>query len=95
MALYKEIEQSNGVVTKYHRIVSMNIITNIQNVIEVASYTSQNKREQEIKALEEGLEHDVYINTIFLNAPYTQDMTVETAYDWLKEQSLFENAQDC
>ena len=41
MGLYKEIEKQNGVITKYHRIVSMNFITNIQNLIEVASYTSK------------------------------------------------------
>lgn len=95
MALYKEIEQSNGVVTKYHRIVSMNIITNIQNVIEVASYTSQVKRNEEVVAIEEGSEHNIYINTIYISAPYDQNMTVESAYEWLKEQEMFDGAEDC
>lgn len=95
MALYKDLEQTNGVITKYHRIVSMNIITNIQNVIEVASYTSQEKREEEIQALEQGLEHNIYINTIYMNAPYDQTMSVESAYEWLKRQEMFKNATDC
>ena len=95
MALDKEIEQSNGVVTKYHRIVSMNIITNIQNIIEVASYTSQVKRNEEVTAVQEGNEHDIYISTIFMSAPYNQGMTIELAYEWLKEQEMFKGAEDC
>lgn len=85
MGLYKKIELSNGVTTNYHRIVSLNCITNIQNVIEIASYTSQNKREEEAKAISEGIGMDVYINTTILNSPYDQTMTVETAYEWIKE----------
>lgn len=94
MGLYKEIEKQNGVITKYHRIVSMNIITNIQNLIEVASYTSKEKREQEAIAIRDGIEHDVYIDTIYLSAPYEQDMTIERAYDWLKTNEMFEDAID-
>lgn len=95
MGLYKEIEQGNGVITKYHRIVSMNIITNVQNVIEVASYTSQAKREEEATALELGEACDVFISTNFMAAPYEQSMTVDSAYEWLKEQPMFESAEDC
>ena len=47
MALKKEIELDNGVIVNYHRIVSLNKITNIANLIEIASYVSQNKREEE------------------------------------------------
>ena len=95
MALYKEIEQANGVITKYHRIVSMNIITNIQNIIEVASYTSQDKRNVEMLAIENGELHDVYIDTTFMSAPYNQGMTIELAYEWLKEQEMFKGSEDC
>lgn len=95
MALYKEIEQQNGVVTKYHRIVSMNIITNIHNVIEVASYTSQAKREEEVQAIIDGTDRNMYIETIYISAPYDQNMSIESAYEWLKQQSLFESAEDC
>lgn len=47
MALKKEIELDNGVIVNYHRIVSLNKITNIANLVEVASYVSQSKREEE------------------------------------------------
>ena len=40
MALKKEIELENGIIVNYHRIVSINKITNDCNIIEVASYTS-------------------------------------------------------
>ena len=52
MALSKNITLENGVATNYHRVVSMNTITNIQNIIEVASYTSKEKREEEQYAIE-------------------------------------------
>ena len=49
MALIKEIELDNGVVVRYHRIVSINKITNNCNLIEVASYTTEDKRKEEIE----------------------------------------------
>ena len=94
MALYKEIQQPNGVVTNYHRIVSMNIVTNILNIIEVASYTSQDKRQEEIDAIQNKTSCDVFINTTFKNADYNQDMTVETAYEWLKSLPEFADSKD-
>ncbi len=100
MGLHKEIELSNGITLGYYRIVSLNVITNQQNVIEVAGYTSQEKREEEEacrKALAKGdndASCDVYIETMYLSAPYDQSMTVETAYEWLKEQDTFSGAED-
>ena len=47
MALQKEIELENGVVLNYHRITSLNKITNIVNNIEVSSYTGVNQRQKE------------------------------------------------
>lgn len=95
MALSKQIEADNGVVLSYHRIVSVNTITNVQNVIEVASYTSESKRKAEVEAITNGEPMNVYIETRFLNAEYDQTMTVEGAYTWLKEQPEFADAADC
>lgn len=47
MALQKEIEQDNGVVLNYHRIVALNKVTNMSNIIEVNSYISASQREKE------------------------------------------------
>ena len=49
MALKKEIILDNGITINYHRIVSFNKITNISNVIEVASYTNEKQRKKEGK----------------------------------------------
>ena len=47
MALQKEIELENGIVLKYHRIESLNKITNISNIIAVNSYISEAQRQKE------------------------------------------------
>ena len=38
MALLKEIELENGIKVNYHRITSVNEITNNNSIIEVSSY---------------------------------------------------------
>lgn len=94
MALSKKVGLGNGVVVNYHRVVSVNTITNVQNVIEVASYTSRSKREEEIEAIAKGEEMNVYIETCFFNAEYDQNMTIEGAYNYLKTLPEFEGAND-
>lgn len=47
MALQKEIELENGVILNYHRITSLNKLTNVSNNIEVNSYISEGQREKE------------------------------------------------
>ena len=52
MALKNEIELENGIILNYHRIVSINKITNNSIIIEVASYINERKRQEEIEALQ-------------------------------------------
>lgn len=47
MALQKEIKLDNGIVLNYHRIASLNKLTNISNTIEVSSYINKDEREKE------------------------------------------------
>lgn len=94
MALSKQIELPSGVAVGYHRIVSMNVITNHVNLIEVASYTSAAKRAEEQAALAANAPMDVFIHTTFYEAPYDQGMTIEAAYKWVKALPEFEAAQD-
>ena len=94
MALYKEIEQQNGIITNYHRVVSVNIITNIHNIIEIASYTSQQKREEELDSIKNKTGCNVFIETTLKMANYNQNMTVEDAYKWLKTLPDFDDAED-
>lgn len=95
MALSKRIGLGNGVAVNYHRVVSVNCITNLQNVVEVASYTSRAKREEERAAIAAGDDMNVYIDTRFIATPYDQGMTVDSAYGWIKaNRPEFEGAGD-
>ena len=94
MALKKEIELDNGIILNYHRIVSINKITNVQTTIEVASYTSEAKREIEKEALENGEAFDVYIHTTYFNKEYNETDTIENLYEYLKTTEMFEGAED-
>jgi hypothetical protein len=58
MALSKRMALDNGVSTNYHRIVGVNVVTNVQNTIEVASYTSRSKRIDEKAWYEEAARRD-------------------------------------
>lgn len=49
MALQKEIELENGIVLNYHRITTLNKVTNMHNLIEVNSYISESQRDKEYK----------------------------------------------
>ena len=108
MAISKKITLANGVAVNYHRVVSVNTVTNVSNIIELASYTS--KRTEEKAALEAGraaaaaeggdapnagaVEHDVFIQTSYYNAGYDQGMTIVDAYEWVKALPEFEGATD-
>lgn len=94
MALKKEIELNNGIILNYHRIVSINKITNVQTTIEVASYTSEEKREIEKEALVNKIGFDVYIHATFLNKEYNETDTIENMYEYLKTTEIFEGAED-
>lgn len=95
MALKKKIELDNGVIVNYHRIVSINKITNIQNIIEVASYTNEEKRNEEKEAIENALEMNVFINTQYINIEYNENSVIQEAYEYLKTLKQFEGAEDC
>lgn len=92
MALKKKIELDNGVVTNYHRIVSINNITNVQTIIEVASYTSEEKREEEKNAIQNCKKMNVFINTEFLNKDYEENFSIGQAYEYLKKSDKFRDA---
>lgn len=100
MALKKKIELNNGVITNYHRIVSINKITNQTTVIEVASYISEDKRKEEAVAIQEGqktgaaVPMNVFIDTTFINKEYNEEDTIEDLYDYLKTTEKFQDAEN-
>lgn len=99
MALQKQIELENGVILNYHRITSLNKITNIVNTIEVSSYTNETQRNKEQQyqlvqrksANNEELteEEQELLNNginVFINTDY-----IDTAYN---ENMTIENAYE-
>lgn len=95
MALYLEKSLDNGVLVTYHRVVRVDSITNVQTTIEVASYTSSAKRAEEKSALETGEPMDVYTDTRFYAAPWSESgMSTAQAYEWLKTQEEYSSAKD-
>lgn len=91
MALLKEKELENGVTVRYHRIVSINEIINNSIVIEVASYTSEEKRNEDVPSSET---KNVFIDTKFYNIDYTSNYSVKKAYEYLKSLDEFKDAED-
>lgn len=94
MALLKEIELDNGVIVNYHRIVSINKVTNHSNIIEIASYTSEAKRQEEIDALQNANEMNIFIYTTFISKEYDEDETIEDTYTYLKTLDKFQDSVD-
>lgn len=98
MALQKEIELNNGIIIKYHRITSVNQVTNQSIIIEVTSYTSQEKREEEKQALKISSEQhsavhtDIFLNTDYVKIPYKKNFTLEDAYEYLKKLEKYKGA---
>lgn len=108
MALLKEIQLDNGVKLNYHRVASVNSITNIATIIEIASYVNEDKRleekeyqmlqmkpnktDEEKLLLEQGI--NVYVDTKYIQIPYDKDMNVDNAYEYLKTLEEYEEVED-
>ena len=90
MALYKEITQSDGVKTNYHRILFLTQTVNRQNSIAVLSYVDDMSRLQELEVNE----YQPYRNSVTYETAYSETMTIEKAYEYLKTLPQFEGATD-
>jgi len=89
MALYKEIKQSDGVTTNYHRILFIQQMTNHHNSIAVISYVDAESRENEKELIMQP-----YQKSTTYEIPYDPNMTIESAYGHLKTLPEFEGAID-
>ena len=97
MALKKEIELENGIILNYHRIVSINKITNDCNIIEVASYTSEKQRDKEkeyYESTKEDKQMNVFIETEYIQKDYSENEKIEECYEYLKTLNKFKDAKD-
>jgi hypothetical protein len=95
MAISLQETLPNGVPLSYHRIVSLTTVVNQQCIIEVASYVSQEAREQEQAAIadpETGC--DVYVSTQLISVDYDPEMSVTKAYALLKGMDEYKDATD-
>lgn len=94
MAIIKSIELDNGITVLYHRVVSVSNITNFASIIEIASYTSKEKRIEEKGKLVQGEDMDIFIHTIYHNKEYTKELNVDNSYDYLKTLDMFSGCTD-
>ena len=96
MALKKDITLNNGIVLNYHRVVSVNNITNQTSIIEVASYVNEEQRNKEKEWYETKSQNDmnVFIETEFYSKEYDKNLNVDNAYDYLKTLDEFEGSED-
>lgn len=93
MALQKEIETNTGIITNYHRILSINSIINKEIQIIVYSYANQNKRKEESIQQEEEIFN--VISSEMITKEYEENFDIVKAYDYLKSLKKFENAINC
>ena len=94
MALYKEIALDNGVTVNYHRVTSVNTITNRSSIIEITSYTSEEKREEEKEKIANREPMNIFTSTEYLSTDYNKDLNVDSAYEYLKELDKFKDSED-
>ena len=90
MALYKEIKQADGVTTKYHRILFLTQTTNRQNSIAVLSYVDNESRDAE----KEKSMSQPYQRSTTYETKYDPNMTIESAYEYLKTLPQFDGAEN-
>lgn len=94
MALNKEIQTSNGIITNYHRIMSINNITNKETQIVVYSYANENKRVEEGNSTPD---EDIFnvISSEMITKEYEENFDVVKGYEYLKTLDKYKEAEDC
>lgn len=97
MALKKKITKPNGITLDYHRISMVKIDTNWGCTILVDSYLNQESRLKEKMIYEGKTEKDTpfpYVDSEYISFDYDENMSIKNAYEWLKKQPEFEDAED-
>ena len=96
MALKKDITLDNGIVLNYHRVVSVNNVTNQTSIIEVASYINEAQRIKEKEWYETNNQEDmnVFINSKCYSLDYDKNLNVDNAYEYLKTLDEYKDAED-
>ena len=100
MGLKKQIELENGIMLNYHRINSINKITNNITIIEVSSYINEKQRQREQEIIKQSIETgeavpmNVFIETFYVNKEYLEDESIQDLYEYLKTTEKFKDAEN-
>ena len=97
MALQKEIILNNGIILQYHRIVSINKITNNTTIIEIGSYINKEQREKELEyynSKDMNKTMNVYIFTNYIEKEYNEKDKIDEIYKYLKTIETFKDSVD-
>lgn len=88
MGLKKAIVQPDGVTTEYHRILFLQTTVNSHTSIAVLSYLNEQSRQSEKESMQP------YKAAVTYETAYDENMTIESAYEYLKTLEVFEGAED-
>lgn len=94
MALYKEITLENGITVSYHRIVTINKVTNQNNIVEIASYINEDERQKEKEAIENKTKMNIFIETEYITKEYNEEENIEEIYEYLKTTEKYKDAEN-
>ena len=72
----------------------MHNITNVSSIIEVASYTNKEKREEEKQTIISGNSMNVFIHSDYISVPYNPQLDVNSAYAYLKTTEKYSGGED-
>lgn len=97
MALHKTtVDPNTGIPLAYHRISSVNLITNESMVIQVCSYISEMDRHREKQQFlaQPEIAEPIFSTVYYYSCEYTDGMTCTQAYEYLKTLPEFADATD-
>jgi hypothetical protein len=69
-------------------------VTNHATIIEIAGYTSKEKRDLEIQQLADKSIVTAYIDTSFMSVNYDEETTIKDWYAYLKTTEKYNGAED-
>lgn len=97
MALKKKIKHANGVELNYHRIALLSIDTNSQTTMLIRSYIDEEGRNYEKRYANGEIAGEPsfpYTVSEYRSFDYDEKMNIENAYELLKQQPDFKDAED-
>lgn len=93
MALKKKITTENGIPVEYHRVSTVCVNVNCECVVVVYGYADGGIRAMELE--DDGEErYPMHVHEDVLSIPYSDDLNVSKAYEWLKTLPRYEGAED-